>query len=324
MQALVGGFKKDRFRKPPVCWNCNEVRHIQRYCPKEKTTPNSQHKAKEATCTPLSMEEKENAFSACNNLSKDNWIVDSGATSHMTFQKELLTDFHEFHTPEKVGLGDGKIVEAIGVGNVHLIMQFKVSDQKQAVMYKVLYVPNLACNLFSVRAAAERGNTVKFGHSKCWIRKRTGELVGMASLTGKLYHLHCKLVSPIPEQASAVCELEVDLWHQRLGHLNAQHLKDIAQKELATGIKLPKETTLSLCEGCVEGKMHRKPFKSVGGNRSTRKLQLVHSDVCGPMQTESLGGKRYFVTFIDDFSRCCAVHFLKNKYLKNSRSLKPK
>ena len=189
-------------------------------------------------------------------------------------------------------------------------MQFKVSDQKQAVMYKVLYVPNLACTLFSVRAAAERGNIVKFGHSKCWIRKRTGELVGMASLTGKLYHLHCKLVSSIPEQASAACELEVDLWHQRLGHLNAQHLKDIAQKELATGIKLPKETTLSFCKGCVEGKMHR---KSVGGNCSTRKLQLVHSDVCGPMQTESLGGKRYFVTFIDDFSRCRAVHFLKNK-----------
>ncbi len=58
--------------------------------------------------------------------------------------------------------------------------------------------------------------------------------------------------------------------------------------------------------------MHRQPFKSVEKHQSTRKLQLVHSDVCGPM-TESIGGNRYFVTFIDDYSKCCAVYFLKNK-----------
>ena len=49
------------------------------------------------------------------------------------------------------------------------------------------------------------------------------------------------------------------------------------------------------------------------GVRSTRKLQLIHSDVCGPMPVESLGGPRYFVTFIDDYSRCCMVHFMKHK-----------
>ena len=59
--------------------------------------------------------------------------------------------------------------------------------------------------------------------------------------------------------------------------------------------------------------MHRKPFKSVGEIRSTQKLQLVHSDVCGPMPGESIGGRKYFVTFTDDYSRCCAVYFLKRK-----------
>ena len=51
----------------------------------------------------------------------------------------------------------------------------------------------------------------------------------------------------------------------------------------------------------------------MGELRSTRKLQLVHSDVCGPMQTESFGGQKYFVTFIDDYSRCCAVYLMRNK-----------
>ena len=57
----------------------------------------------------------------------------------------------------------------------------------------------------------------------------------------------------------------------------------------------------------------RKPFKTVGEIRSKRKLQLVHSDVCGPMPKDSLGGNKYFVIFIDNFTRCCAVYFLKSK-----------
>ena len=55
-------------------------------------------------------------------------------------------------------------------------MLFKVSDSKRAVMYDVLHVPKLSCNLFSVRAAAKRGNTVKFGQSRCWIRGPKGTL----------------------------------------------------------------------------------------------------------------------------------------------------
>ena len=51
----------------------------------------------------------------------------------------------------------------------------------------------------------------------------------------------------------------------------------------------------------------------MGEIRSSRKLELVHSDVCGPMHTESIGGRKYFVTFIDDYSRCCAVYFVRHK-----------
>ena len=72
-----------------------------------------------------------------------------------------------------------------------------------------------------------------------------------------------------------------------------QHIKEMVDKNLAKGIKVNKSGSLSFCEGCVEGKMQRKPFKAVGEIRSSRRLELVHSDVCGPMNTESIGGKRY-------------------------------
>ena len=68
-----------------------------------------------------------------------------------------------------------------------------------------------------------------------------------------------------------------------------------------------------VCEGCILGKMQRASFPKDGSVRAERKLQLVHSDVCGPMQTPSFGKYLYFVTFIDDYSRHAWVYPLKEK-----------
>ena len=78
----------------------------------------------------------------------------------MTRNKEPLRDYQGFEIPEKVGLGDGLMVDAFGIGNVHLKMPFEVSQPKKSIMYKVLYIPQLTCNLFSARAASSKGNFV--------------------------------------------------------------------------------------------------------------------------------------------------------------------
>ena len=85
----------------------------------------------------------------------------------MTQMRELLTEYQELKRPETVKLGDGHVVEAVGVGKVHLNMIFYDSNPKNSIMYHVLYVPKLVSNLFSIRAAVARGNTVKFGTTKC-------------------------------------------------------------------------------------------------------------------------------------------------------------
>ena len=183
-------------------------------------------------------------------------------------------------------------------------------------MYKVLYVPQLARNLFSVRAAASKGNLIKFGHTHCWIRDSDGKLNGMGTVVDKLYQLDCEAICC--EKASAAMSQipkvnEADVWHFRLGHASEQCIKNMAHKKLAIGIKLPKCAKLSFCERCIAGKMKRKPFKSVGEIISKRRLQLVHSDVCGPMPTESIGRNKYFVTFIDDYYRYCVIYVIKSK-----------
>ena len=181
------------------------------------------------------------------------------------------------------------------------------------MIYKVLHVPKLACYLFSVRAAASRGKLVRFSDTKCWIYNRTGNISGTGSLVDKLYQLDCELVSLEHVSVAAEQNHDIDIRHQRLGHLGKQHLQEIVSKKLVNGINVSKSAKLSFCEGCIEGKMHRNPFNPVGEIHSTEKLQLIHSDVCGPMSTESIGGKKYFVTFTDDYSRCCSVYFMKHK-----------
>ena len=190
-------------------------------------------------------------------------------------------------------------------------MLFRISEPKTSVMYRVLYVPELTCNLFSVREAALKGNTAKFGNTKCWIRDRKGSLQGMSLIADK-DELDCESIVQEHEYASIVSEGEesADLWHQRLGHLGEQLLTEMMSKEMVRGMKIPKSAQLIFCEGCVGGKMKRKPFQVVGEIRSTRRLEWVHSDVCVPMPVKSLGRKRYFMTFIDKFSRYYAVYFI--------------
>jgi len=66
-------------------------------------------------------------------------------------------------------------------------------------------------------------------------------------------------------------------------------------------------------EGCVKGKHQRTSFPKDGATRVSQLLAIVHTDVCGLMKTTSHGGARYFVTFIDDFSRKTHVYLLKAK-----------
>jgi transposase InsO family protein len=73
------------------------------------------------------------------------------------------------------------------------------------------------------------------------------------------------------------------------------------------------EDKKDVCEAYVLGKIHRKLFSKEKTWRAKASLELIHTDICGPMSTNSYGGKIYFITFIDDFSRMCWVYFLGQK-----------
>ncbi|KAI5314901.1 hypothetical protein L3X38_044077 [Prunus dulcis] len=68
-----------------------------------------------------------------------------------------------------------------------------------------------------------------------------------------------------------------------------------------------------VCEGCVLGKQSREAFPREAISRASTPLELIHSDICGPMQTVTKAGNRFFLTFIDDCTRMCWVYFLRHK-----------
>ena len=91
-------------------------------------------------------------------------------------------------------------------------------------------------------------------------------LLGTGSLEDKLYQLKVDDFArkSISIATGSEVENKVDLWHQRLGHLNEIQLRELANKDLVKAVNIPKSTRISFCEKCVEGKMSKKPFKPVG------------------------------------------------------------
>lgn len=74
-----------------------------------------------------------------------------------------------------------------------------------------------------------------------------------------------------------------------------------------------KDERNSVCEACIMGKQHRTAYPRGVSTRATKAFEIIHSDVCGPMSVNSVGGSRYFVTFIDDYSSYTRVYFIKHK-----------
>lgn len=111
---------------------------------------------------------------------------------------------------------------------------------------------------------------------------------------------------------TSVKEDESLRWHLRFEHLNYKDLQQLSSKGLVS--RLPRITQPHKdCESCIVGKQTRRPFCKQLKLRLKERLEIIHSDVCGPIEPPTLVGNRYFVTFIDEFSRMIWVFFISQK-----------
>ena len=161
------------------------------------------------------------------------------------------------------------------------------------------------------------GYTVHFFYDKCTIHDRTkGDIIVItSSLFNNLYKLdiYQKFDDQNALAVDAQTQSNSELWHARFGHLNFSSLARLSKHDMVCNLPSIHVPSNHVCEGCILGKMHRFSFPKDANVLATHKLQLVHSDVCGPMRTPSIGGYLYFLTFIDDATRHTWVYPLKEK-----------
>jgi hypothetical protein len=238
-------------------------------------------------------------------IEDDMWIIDSGASRHMTGDQARLSNLNEKKTSYKVELGDKSTYPVEGFGQASV----KLKTGNNVYLSNVLYVPGLEKNLVSISCLEDKGNIIAFVDGKVlsWHKDSSIENARViGTRKGNLYRL-------LEQNEEALVHDEVnpnELWHRRYAHINYQALPFL--KKMVEGIPELQSTHEGICKGCALGKNIKKPFPS-NNNRSKEILDLIHSDVCGPMPVKSLGGSLYYVIFIDDYSRKTWLYLLKTK-----------
>lgn len=307
------------------CFNCNKFGHIARDCTESKRVYSKRADVKRedvktagraylhATAQDADDDDDEKrAFAymiGSESKSKNEWIVDSGASQHMCNDIKKFAIYDKIQ-PKPVEVGNGQIIQAIGKGTVRL--DVLVNDQRQELTLRnVLHVPEISKNLLSVSQATANGMDAVFGDNDCrLIERSSGETAVQAKRRGKMY----ALMEETAVQAMIASETsQVDLWHQRLGHLSVHGIKTLqAQASGISTLQLASEHTF--CIACAEGKQAAKPVpKTRSGEPTTEPLALIHSDVVGPIEPQSNRGYKYFVSFVDDYSRHHWTSPMKNK-----------
>lgn len=302
------------------CFECGRKGHRARDCRNRKSKSKSQIKDKGDKGP------SKGAFFASamyTTAPSDTWVMDSAATHHFCNRRDWFCTFTTLNTEATVGEGKSRVE---GRGDIWIQMLYE--PKKQFCLRNVIYAPKMGRNLISIRLIDQAGYYGKFNESTFTIYFPQGHYAFEARLTqDNFYTVHAEVIKQYQDEPDTkTAHLEsyqsssdaknkmkgIELWHVRLGHINQEDLKYMAKEEMLQGLK-PLTGNLDTCIPCKLSKSTRQPFKKTNHIRSSEVLELVHSDVWGPSPVVSLGGAKYFITFIDDKSRLIQVYTMVQK-----------
>lgn len=262
------------------------------------------------------------------------WYPDSGATHHLTPNPQNLIYSTDYAGDQQIHMGDGSGLNIHNIGKSFLVSPF---HSQQLVLNNLLHVPNITKNLLSVSQFAKDNSVYfEFHPSYCCVKDQVNQrtlLVGRLDqglykfdsfqLQNIVTNKTCTdlpSVSPldytIPDQCNSTpvpaINSQFSLWHNRLGHPTAK----IVQNALSScNIKISNKTDVNfsdLCAACCLGKHHKFPFPN-STTEYTKPLQLLHSDLWGPAPIISSSGYKYYISYIDAYSRHTWIYMLRTK-----------
>ena len=294
------------------CYHCGLKGHIKKFCRqlkrenkekfKEKNDDDSMDGDRVTTTASedfLIVYDDDVINIACHETS---WVIDSGASIHATYREDFFTSYTagDFGT---VKMGNDGLAKITGIGDVCL----ETNNGTKLILKNVKHIPDIRLNLISAGKLDDEGYCNTFVNGQ-WKLTKGSMVVARGKKFSTLYILQAKLSKDIVNAIED--ESMVELWHKRLAHMSEKGLTVLAKKNLLSGMKT---APLKKCTHCLAGKQNRISFQSSPPSRKSNVLDMVYSDVCGPMKTRSLGGSLYFVTFIDDHSRKLWAYTLKSK-----------
>jgi transposase InsO family protein len=293
------------------CFQCHQLGHYATKCPQRKKGPKKGQFAASTEIEEFSSRfEEDFSFIACmaSSVTSTTWFIDSGASCHMTGNKNYFSQLTEKDMQFNIELGDNGKYQAQGIG----VVKFERESGKPLYLRDVLYVPGLKKNLVSISVLEDLGYEVFFRKRRVLLKppnSRTTVQIGVREKT--LYKLQFGAAAALNNKKDNQQGRELaELWHRRMGHLHHRALKILG--EIATGLPPCSVDSHEVCKGCTLGKYAKTSYPS-RDDRAKGILELIHSDVCGPFSSPSLRGFRYYVIFIDDHSRKTWIFFMKNK-----------
>lgn len=247
------------------------------------------------------------------------WYLDSGCSNHMCGAKEWFinidTSFHQH-----VKLGDNRRMEVEGRGNMRLEI-----DGLVQVITSVYFVPGLKNNLMSVGQLQEKGLKIVIEDNRCevWHKQQRRMIMSSTMSRNRMFVILAKIREPKGETEAYNLQSSVEdtgeVWHCRFGHLNQTSLMTLADKEMVKG--LPKiKLTKAVCEICMKGKQVRTNIPKQSVWKASRVLELVHTDICGPISPVSESGYTSSILLMTTVVSVGAFSWWRS--LRHSRTLK--
>ena len=300
-----------------TCWTCNKTGHKSWQCKSGKPGPakgNKKMQADKALSGQTALVFRESR--------RCEWIADSGATRHMTGQRDWFRDLRELKQPITLSTAAASDIQATHEGTIDVLVSVDGKAWQEKELKQVLLVPGTKTNLFSTTFVERTGHSFSHGQGKAAVMKDKKPILG-ATWDGTAYVLRMRVKAPggnnkktcamqvvdKKEKAKPVPALSLDLWHQRLGHVSDEVIKRMANSEAVVGLRLATSQRRT-CAACFKGKQTAKTRKSAPP-RDCAPGERLHTDVFFAGQT-SLGGSDKCLVVKDEASGYRLVRFLKS------------
>jgi len=313
--------KDDRKEKDVrKCFHCQRPGHtaencLSKQCGDPPNAAGTASKASTETTSTLTTSIENYWMVASSSVSSSEWLIECGCATHISGCRSMFITCNEYlPNMKKVKGFNGVTSFASGYGSVMLICQLPHGKTETIIVQEVVHLPG-SFNLISQSQIIDKDVKVEpVNHYSLNLYNCHGKLIATAPQVNGLFVLDrvldCALESTEYTDINNSCLLALEstghaprhdaekrmLWHHRLAHVGLKALEI-----LPTITDTPKMTGKCDCESCIKCELARKPFTPTT-SRPTERLHLMHSDICGPLET-AIGGGRYMLLVIDDAMR---------------------